>query len=101
MLSSQRRSGSFALSHSTASKILAQRRAACGASPRWISLCNDLLGGEVEDRAVASPESKTTDPDESCRRKACLGVLRAIILREHSKRGENLTALESRVSRRH
>jgi hypothetical protein len=32
-----------------------------------------------------SPESKTTDPDESCRRKAYLGVLRAIILRERSK----------------
>jgi hypothetical protein len=32
-----------------------------------------------------SPESKTTDTDEWCRRKAYLGVLRAITLREHSK----------------
>jgi hypothetical protein len=32
-----------------------------------------------------SPENKITDPDEWCRRKAYLGVLRAIILRERSK----------------
>jgi hypothetical protein len=32
-----------------------------------------------------SPEARTTGPDEWCRRKAYLGVLRAITLRERSK----------------
>jgi hypothetical protein len=49
-------------------------------------------------------ETRTTDTDEWCRRKAYLGVLRAIILpptlQGTGPRG-NLTALESRISGRH
>jgi hypothetical protein len=51
-----------------------------------------IRGAKAHSKAVElfgslqlSPEGKTTDPDEWCRRKAYLGVLRAIILRERSK----------------
>jgi hypothetical protein len=50
-----------------------------------------IRGAKAHSKAVElfgslqlSPESKT-DPDEWCRRKAYLGVLRAIILRERSR----------------
>jgi hypothetical protein len=51
-----------------------------------------IRGAKAHSKAVElfgslqlSPESKTTHPDECCHRKAYLGVLRAIIIRERSK----------------
>jgi hypothetical protein len=52
MLSSHCRSGSCALCHSTSAKRSTQRRSSLRRKSPLERFCNDLLGSEVEDRAI-------------------------------------------------